>query len=400
MSEGQSSSSTSIEAMQQMMQVLAAMQQQLEARRPSHESGSHSPGVEPEAALTTGLRTVARSMTNWNAIGKLKRCDYGASGLDRVAYIKKCMNNYAQDDYEEAWTTMNARSSDVPDKCKTIISEALEQRGRIVKTDFLRVAAQFVFRKRHATADSIADAAAQLIKKKGTIKAKWLHEYYGIAKKAWNCVLFAYTLEHAEDEDNFEHVPARSTTNEYVKSWCKNLPMGCRQNVMLIRTQTGDGFSLENAYNAAQDYIESQHVSDDEVSSSRYIEVKKRKRHAGLMAVQLNTRVCRFYQRGQCRHGTSCKFKHEKNEPESSEDSSDVDKNTRPSNKSKECKKCGSNDHTYSKECPKYTGCFRCHSKEHTVHNCTESCTACKALPRKPCKPDCSTRNKRLSFRR
>ena len=69
------------------------------------------------STLTPGLRDVTRSLSNWNKENNNKRYDYEASGLQRIAFIKKCMNDSTGNDYEEGLqpnfksATGNARSS-------------------------------------------------------------------------------------------------------------------------------------------------------------------------------------------------------------------------------------------------------------------------------------------------
>ena len=365
-------------------------------------------GQTMSSTLTSGLRDVARSLSNWNKVSKIKKCDYGASGLQRTAFIKRCMDDCTGNDYEEAWNVMIAKCPDVPNQCKAIVSTIREQGVHtITKDEFKLIAKLFVFRKRASCADKIVEEALDQIRKQGTRGREDIHEFYGLARKTWNCVLLAYELEAITD-DEFESepvisAPSRAATNDFVRHWASGLTKNVREHVFLKKLQS-KSFTLEDAYNSAQDKIESQAFNDESPNEQAQPARKRKFTTSNFMtmtptAPKRREKQCFFYEKGTCRKGNSCNFLHEKTQQTAVSSQNRAPKHsTYEVVDSDACKACESTDHIYSSECPNFTGCYRCDSKDHRVRNCPETCSSCQAEAGTPCAKTCSTRKQ--NFRR
>ena len=413
--EGQRSGETSnlIEKLLQTMMLQLQAQQRVQASA-AEEADAKARAAERASskqcdALQNGLRHMARGMTASNFIREIKICGYEATGLQRVAYVKKCEDRHMNEDYDEAWACLQARSTDVPTSCRTTAEACIKAQGNLTAEAFRRIAREFIFRKRQKTADDIAEEAVDLMTNYGPVKGSKIHEYYGVGRRAWGSVTYAYDLEDIGTK------PARATNDSFFRAWTANLEKEIKKHVRLQRTQARnrgdiDSFTLESAYNAAQDYMDC-----DEKDSNQAIVSKEMLRKANLLAMvgdpsaQNSTDVskkrsqCRFFARGHCRKGDKCKFSHDrKRERDDSNDGRQEDHKRRRNNdrRNDRCRKCGSDEHQYSPVCPEYKGCNRCNSKEHMLSSCTEECAKCGAGPKEKCETDCPNRPSSSSFRR
>ena len=352
-------------------------------------------------ALQTGLRHMARGMTSVSFMKDIKICGYEATGLQRVAFIKKCEGRRSGDDYDEAWTSIKTRSTDTPVMCKTLAETSIQNHGNVTAATFRQIAREFIFRKRAKTADDVAEESVELMSSYGPVKGQKIHEYYGVAQRAWGGVIYAYDLETEGTK------PARATRDGFFRAWTENLASNVRRHVRLQRMQARsidaeDSFTLEKAYNHAQDYMD----CDGDNGETQYVSKDMLKR-ANLLAIINKTytqdpkpktkKRCRYFAKGHCNKGDNCDFSHE-NKKRKRDDDDGGKANTRRSKKDDTCKRCGSEDHQYSPVCPEYQGCRRCNSKEHMLKTCTEKCAKCNANAGEDCKKDCQARSAK-SFR-
>ena len=356
-------------------------------------------------SVQKGMKDVARGMTSAAFIKDIKICGYEATGLQRVTFIKACADRRVGSDHDEAWTCVKQRSTDVPPRCKQIAEQSLNAYGQVVKEAFTEITKVFIFRKRTRTADDIAEEAINLISNYGPVKGSSIHEYYGVARKAWAAVVFVYNLE-AEGAK-----PARATEDSFLRAWADNLNTKMKQHVKLKRIEARNNkndFSLDEAYGAAQDYLDCDDDSDDmPVSRSmlRKSNLLAYIRNLGIDAgLDDQPRICRFFAKGDCRNGDQCKFTHSRKRAHDDNASATRGDGKRQRNDGNSttrrgCNKCKSDDHTYSTACPEYAGCKRCNSKEHMMRDCTEACPKCNSEAGKQCDKDCVNRGRR-NFRR
>ena len=364
-------------------------------------------GGNTTVTLQTGMKTMARGMATANYMKEIKMCGYESTGLQRIAFLSKCEDRRSGDEYDDAWTCVMTRSSDVPPECKMIAESCIREQGKMTYEAYRSMASKFIFRKRTTSADDIAEEAVTLMENYGSVKGSKINEYYGVARKAWSSVLYAYDLEEKDA------VPARATKESFLKEWSENLMPNVKKYVRLQRVQARNQqreFTIEDANNAAQDYMncstdeEPLAVTRDSLRKSNMLAIV-RKPNRPNMRNSSNTK-CIFFERGQCRRGENCNFSHDKRKREHNDDNQENNErnkrnryNESTSAVNTSCRRCGSSEHRYSTKCPSYAGCRRCDNKDHMFKNCTEECRKCGADANKECEENCQARAPHQYFR-